>query len=234
MATCCPCLGLGIFLACLSGFSLSRGSSCCQLLHPPRHAAPKPGTVAMRTPSPHTLLTLQSALTLWHLGKATQTLPLPTASQERGDFSEVNPYTASLKQRFVAAGLPAHQQPEQKRISDAAKIAETAFRCCFALLFRSAVFKSGVQSTGLEGSASPRCCLCCPCPAAAQRWGEAPSVSISVGASDTLAIDFFFFFLFFQVKNAPMAINANFTTQRDHIRLSSQLPMSSGPKSRSR
>lgn len=54
---------------------------------------------------------------------------------------------------------------------------------------------------------------------------------IDFGASDNFLTDLFFFF---QVKNAPMAINANFTIQRDNIKLSFQLLMSSGPKQRPR
>lgn len=54
---------------------------------------------------------------------------------------------------------------------------------------------------------------------------------IDVGASDNFLSDLF---LSFQVKNAPMAINANFTTQRSNVTLSFQLLMSSGPKQRSR
>lgn len=54
---------------------------------------------------------------------------------------------------------------------------------------------------------------------------------IDVGASDNFLTGLF---LFFQVRNAPMAINANFTIQRDNIKLSFQLLMSSGPKRRSR
>lgn len=60
---------------------------------------------------------LARGLAVQHVGKAIQTLSLPTA------------FLHFFKQPFVAAGLPAHST----RISDTSKTAETCFHCCFTL-----------------------------------------------------------------------------------------------------